>query len=212
MPHPTATPDPPEPDDRLDVPVTVWLAPRPGHSSRTRQPAVARDAFALPSWVLTRLADLYTTPLAGPHAQLRLWRPPNAGPLVPPRWSGLAAGIVVDLTTAGLPADTHAVAVLHAAAENLTPGGYVFAVTAYDPDGAEEVCGPLVRAAVALGLAYVQHLIAVNGHADGDRIVPHPGDAPPTTGRTGRPVHVPVHTDLLVFRTPLPDTPSGTGR
>lgn len=215
MPHPTATPEPPDPDDRLDVPVTVWLAPRPGSLGETPQPTPAHGAFALPNWVLARLADIYTTPLAGPQARLRLWRPPTDGPLTAPRWTGLGAGIVVDLTSAGLLADTRAVAVLDAAADAVAPGAYVFAVTAYASDSADETCGPLVRAAAALGLAYVQHLIAVNGHADGDRIIPHPGDARPTTDTavpTGRPVHLPVHTDLLVFQTPAPDAPSGAQR
>lgn len=213
MPHPTATGEPPEPDPGLDVPVTVWLAPRPDHRTEPRQPAAAHGAFALPSWVLARLADVYVTPFGGPRARLRLWRPPTAGPLAPPRWAGRAAGIVLDLAPAALLGEARAVAVLDAAAEHLAPGAYLFAVTAYDPDNAEEPCGPLVRAAQALGLAYVQHLIAVHGHADGDRIIPHPGDAP-DPDRAGRPgpVHAPVHTDVLVFRTPPPDVLSGAHR
>lgn len=143
--------------------------------------------------------------------------PAHRRPLAPPRWRGTCAGIVVDLSAAAALGDARAAAVLDAAAEQLAPGAYLFAVTAYDPDSAEETCGPLVRAAQALGLAYVQHLIAVNGHADGDRIVPHPGDTPTptpahTATHTGRPVHVPVHIDLLVFRTPVPDAPSGAQR
>ncbi|WTW93427.1 hypothetical protein OG216_08590 [Streptomycetaceae bacterium NBC_01309] len=218
MPPTTATPEPPDPDARLDVPVTVWLAPHPHDHSRTAQPASDAGAFALPSWVLARLADVYATP-GRALGRLRLWRPPTTGPLAPPRWTDATAGIVVDLTATSPLGDARAVAVLDTAAETLAFGAYLFAVTAYDPDTAEETCGPIVRAAQALGLAYVQHLIAVNGHADGDRIIPYPGDAPPPTHTTAHadravpgPAHVPVHTDLLVFRTPGSDAPSGVGR
>ncbi|UGQ13609.1 hypothetical protein LO772_08405 [Yinghuangia sp. ASG 101] len=208
MPQPTATPEPPDPAHRLDVPVTVWLAPRTPDTT-PRQHAPDSDAFALPSWALSRLAGVY----ASGSGRLRLWRPAADGPLALPRWADATAGIIVDLTNAPLPGDPRAVAVLHTAAETLPPGAWLFTVTASDPDTAEETCGPVVRAAGALGLAYIQHLIVVNGHADGDRIVPHPGNAPAPVSRTRRsvpaPGHAPVHTDLLVFRAPAPDTPSG---
>lgn len=213
MPSTTATPEPPEPDARLDVPVTVWLAPRPHRPTPSAQTASDGGVFALPNWVLARLVDVYAPAAPGEApGRLRLWRPPTDGALAPPRWTGPTMGIVVDLTAAGPLGDARAAAVLATAAEQLPPGAYLFAVTAYDPDTAEETCGPIVRAAQALGLAYVQHLIAVNGHADGDRIIPHPGDAPTpahTDGPAPQPAHAPVHTDLLVLRTPGSDAPSG---
>ncbi|WP_436778213.1 hypothetical protein [Yinghuangia sp. YIM S09857] len=210
MPHATATPEPPEPV-RLDVPVTVWLAPRT-HPSDPGQHATGSKAFALPSWALARLPHIYAP--AAHSGRLRLWRPTAEGPLALPRWTGSTAGIIIDLTAAPQPGDPRAVAVLHAAAAKLPPGAYLFTVTTTDPDTAEDTCGPVVRAAQALGLAYIQHLIVVNGHADGDRIIPHPGDTPtPAVSRTGRsvpaPGHAPVHTDLLVFRAPASDAPSG---
>ncbi|MGR6998341.1 hypothetical protein ACU686_09980 [Yinghuangia aomiensis] len=212
-PTPTATPrGPPDPDDRLDVPVTVWLSPPlPASSARRHNPPrhTARSRCRTGSWPAspTSTPPRSRAPRRGCGCGVRppAARSPPAGPA--------CAGIVVDLTGAVRGRHPCGRRPRH---RHQRGGVRRVRVRRHRLRPARRKRGPLVRVkAAALGLAYVQHLIAVNGHADGDRIVPHPGDARPTTDTavpTGRPVHVPVHTDLLVFRTPAPDVPSGAGR
>jgi hypothetical protein len=84
--------------------------------------------------------------------------------------------------------------------------GGVLAVVIADPyrDGVPVEVGPLVSAAHAARLSYLQHIVAVHAHVDGDQITsPNPGRTALVSlevlARLGDSAHVRVHTDLLVF-------------
>lgn len=49
----------PNPDNPLDVPVTVWFAPDPNDTAPV-QPIGGQDEFPLPGWTLARLGAVYT--------------------------------------------------------------------------------------------------------------------------------------------------------
>jgi hypothetical protein len=88
------------------------------------------------------------------------------------------------------------VIVLGALRRRLRPGGVLVAVVANPAPGAAPVdAGPLVHAARAARLGYLQHIVAVTAPADGEQLTP-PADTGPAP-RHGR--HLRVHTDLLVF-------------
>jgi hypothetical protein len=97
------------------------------------------------------------------------------------------------------------VIVLGGLGRRLRRGG-VLAVVIADPhrDGVPVEVGPLVSAAHAARLSYLQHIVAVHGHLDGDQITsPDPGQAASASrevlARLGDAAHMRVHTDLLVF-------------
>ena len=71
-------------------------------------------------------------------------------------------------------------------------------------DGMPVEVGPLVSAAHAARLSYLQHIVAVHGHVEDDHITsPDHGRRAPVTrdvlARSGDAAHARVHTDLLVF-------------
>jgi hypothetical protein len=95
--------------------------------------------------------------------------------------------------------------VLGGLGRRLRSGG-VLAMMITDPyrDGMPVEVGPVVAAARAARLSYLQHIVAVHGHIDGDQITsPDPGRAARVSravlARLGEAAHVRVHTDLLVF-------------
>lgn len=81
----------------------------------------------------------------------------------------------------------------------LAPGG-VLAVTTRNPAGAGRFAdhtGAVVTAATNAGLTYLQHIIAVLAHLQGERLlVPRP---PASVTLPAEAVHADAHTDLLVF-------------
>ncbi|HEX8631334.1 MAG TPA: hypothetical protein VF755_24505, partial [Catenuloplanes sp.] len=95
---------------------------------------------------------------------------------------------------------------LAAGAELLRPGGCLLLVVSV-PLGAQaqpEDFGPLVAAASASGLGYLQHIVAVTADADGDHFTYHVTDEEllAIAGTAGQPwavAHLRVHADLLVF-------------
>ncbi|MFI7025712.1 hypothetical protein [Micromonospora sp. NPDC049900] len=99
---------------------------------------------------------------------------------------------------------------LAACARLLRPGGCLVLVVGV-PAGTQptpEDFGPLVAAAAAAGLGYLQHIVAVEADTDGDQFVYHVTDEELLTlaHDTARwqVAHLRVHADLLVF-TPHPD-------
>jgi len=88
------------------------------------------------------------------------------------------------------------VIVLGALRRRLRPGGVLVAVVANPASGGPPVeAGPLVHAAHAARLSYLQHIVAVTAATDGDQLAP---TRDPVRWRGGG-RHVRVHTDLLVF-------------
>jgi hypothetical protein len=103
---------------------------------------------------------------------------------------------------------------LHAAVALLRPGGCLVLVVRVQADapGSPQDHGPLVDAARAAGLGYLQHIVAVRAAVDGDRFTYYATDAElqALAARGELAVaHLPVHADLLVF-TPRP-AGSGAG-
>jgi len=87
----------------------------------------------------------------------------------------------------------------------LRPGGVLAVIVPTPVDGTGPAqLGPLVRAAAAAGLGYLQHIVAMHATADGDTLVPATGDAEPAAAgaRAGGAAHLPAHTDVLVFTRP----------
>ncbi|MGW5646206.1 hypothetical protein ACWEV3_40320 [Saccharopolyspora sp. NPDC003752] len=87
----------------------------------------------------------------------------------------------------------------------LRPGG-VLAVITTNPAGPGRFAnhtGAIISSAETAGLAYLQHVIAVLAHVEGDRVLipdrpdEHSGVAEPVSARN--PVHVPAHADVLIF-------------
>jgi hypothetical protein len=107
---------------------------------------------------------------------------------------------------------------LAAGAELLRPGGCLVLVATV-PSGAHatpEDFGPLVAAASAAGLGYLQHIVAVTADTDGDQFVYHVTDEEllaiaGATDRSWAVTHVRVHADLLVFARSQ-GRPSGAAR
>jgi hypothetical protein len=103
---------------------------------------------------------------------------------------------------------------LAAGAELLRPGGCLVLVVSV-PTGAQaqpEDFGPLVAAASASGLGYLQHIVAVTADTDGDHFTYHVTDTEllEIAGAAGQPwavAHLRVHADLLVFSRPQAQSP-----
>lgn len=83
----------------------------------------------------------------------------------------------------------------------LRPGGVLAVVTA-SPAGVDDFAhhtAAVVRAAETAGLSYLQHIVAVLAHVDGDRLLVAD---PPPSAEADRTVHIPAHSDLLIFTAP----------
>ncbi|WP_010310939.1 hypothetical protein [Saccharopolyspora spinosa] len=84
----------------------------------------------------------------------------------------------------------------------LRPGGALAVITA-NPAGPGRFAnhtGAIITAAETAGLAYLQHIIAVLAHIEGNRLL-IPDDHGAATERVSarNPVHVPAHADVLIF-------------
>lgn len=95
----------------------------------------------------------------------------------------------------------------------LRPGGVLAVVTA-NPAGVDDFAhhtAAVVRAAETAGLSYLQHIVAVLAHVEGDRLLV--ADPPPLSAEAHRTVHVPAHSDLLIFTAPgsAASSPAPTG-
>jgi hypothetical protein len=200
---------PDEPAERLDidlvpgdppVPITVWRTPAGEGGLSPRLAARVLAAYTRTGDVMFDatsdqvLADAAHT--AGRRYTTR-HTPPATDADTP------AAALAV----AGwpLPGDIDPAIVLGGLARRLRRGGVLDVVIA-DPyrDGMPVEVGPLVLAARAARLSYLQHIVAVHGHVDGDQITStQPGRAarvtPEVLARLGDAAHVRVHADLLVF-------------
>jgi hypothetical protein len=87
----------------------------------------------------------------------------------------------------------------------LRPGGVLAVVVpAPAPGTGPAQLGPVVRAAAAAGLCYLQHIVAMHAAADGENIVPAPAEAElaAARARVRGAAHLPAHTDVLVFARP----------
>ncbi|MTD58151.1 hypothetical protein [Amycolatopsis pithecellobii] len=83
----------------------------------------------------------------------------------------------------------------------LAPGG-VLAVATRNPAGAGRFAdhtGAVVTAATTAGLSYLQHIIAVLAHIQGERLLV--SSPPASVTLLADAVHADAHTDLLVFHT-----------
>jgi hypothetical protein len=95
---------------------------------------------------------------------------------------------------------------LTACAQLLRPGGCLILVVAVPAGtaGTPEDFTPVVQAAAAVGLGYLQHIVAVTADTDGDAFIYHVTDEELLTLGSGRgqqwtAAHLRVHADLLVF-------------
>lgn len=92
-------------------------------------------------------------------------------------------------------------------AQVLRPGSVLVVVTA-SPAGVgtfRNQVGEVITAARRAGLSYLQHIIAVAAHVEGDRLlVPSRRIPPPEHATRPALVHVPAHHDILAFTTGQP--------
>ncbi|MFG3640759.1 hypothetical protein ACGF3C_10900 [Micromonospora sp. NPDC047762] len=174
----------------------------------------AGDARDLPELVDWFGDDLTDSDLPG--ADAAVVRPPEDGPL------DAAISLVVaswPLHEAGTTARVRLAWLLAACARLLRPGGCLVLVVGI-PAGTQptpEDFGPLVTAASAAGLGYLQHIVAVEADTDGDQFIYYHGtDEELLTLAHANPeqwsvAHLRVHADLMVF-TPPPTPIVGSGR
>ena len=105
---------------------------------------------------------------------------------------------------AGGPADGPGV--LYAACQRvLRPGGVLAVITASTPcpGGLRDDPGEAISRARAAGLVYAQHIVTLHATITGSQITPRPDDAArPDEAAEPAPVHVRIHSDLLVFTKP----------
>jgi hypothetical protein len=115
-------------------------------------------------------------------------------------------GALASLVLAGWPlrGSVDPVIVLGGLCRRLRHRGVLAAVIT-DPyrDGVPVEVGPLVSAARAARLSYLQHIVAVHGRVNGDHVTA-PNPAPglgrgEVAARIGDGAHLRVHTDLLIF-------------
>ncbi|MGC5288915.1 hypothetical protein [Micromonospora sp. DT231] len=170
----------------------------------------AQDPPGLVDWFGDDLTD---PDLPGPDATVV--RPPHDGPL------DAAISLVVaswPLHEAGMTARVRLAWLLAACARLLRPGGCLVLVVGV-PAGTQptpEDFGPLVAAASAAGLGYLQHIVAVEADTDGDQFIYFGADEELLTLAHANPeqwsvAHLRVHADLMVF-TPQLIPASGSGR
>jgi hypothetical protein len=93
---------------------------------------------------------------------------------------------------------------LTACARLLRPGGCLILAVAAGTSGIPEDFTPVVQAAAAVGLGYLQHIVAVTADTDGDAFIYHVTDEELLTlgsrrGQQWAAAHLRVHADLLVF-------------
>ncbi|MGW3890500.1 hypothetical protein ACWD69_17570 [Micromonospora chokoriensis] len=151
-----------------------------------------------------------------PGADAAVVRPSDDGPL------DAVTSLVVagwPLHEAGTMARVRLAWLLTACARLLRPGGCLVLVVGV-PAGTQptpEDFGPLVAAASAAGLGYLQHIVAVEADTDGDQFVYYHGtDEELLTLVHANPeqwsvAHLRVHADLMVF-TPHQAPAAGSGR
>ncbi|MFI6273118.1 hypothetical protein [Micromonospora zamorensis] len=196
-----ATADPPTPTTATN-PLTAPGEPEAGD---------AQDPPELIDWFGDDLTDLDL-----PGADAAVVRPPDDGPL------DAAISLVVaswPLHEAGTTAWVRLAWLLAACARLLRPGGCLVLVVGV-PAGTQptpEDFGPLVAAASAAGLGYLQHIVAVEADTDGDQFIYYHGtDEELLTLAHANPeqwsvAHLRVHADLMVF-TPHSTPAAGVGR
>ncbi|MGC4864698.1 hypothetical protein ACLQ3B_04585 [Micromonospora sp. DT53] len=147
-----------------------------------------------------------------PGADATVVRPPHDGPL------DAATSLVVatwPLHEAGTTARVRLAWLLAACARLLRPSGCLVLVVGV-PAGTQptpEDFGPLVAAASAAGLGYLQHIVAVEADTDGDQFVYYGTDEELLTLVHANPeqwsvAHLRVHADLMVF---TPHSTPGVG-
>jgi hypothetical protein len=220
--HHTCVPEPgrsrrPE-DDR--VPIAVW--PAMPTASDSAVPGPPRPAGVLPPLLAERLLTAYTRPqdvvlAAGAGASVAADTAERAGrrPVLDP----------AECATAFPPLGVHRAALLVLTAPavsteparytrwaaSLAPGGILAVLIPAAPaDGVDcALAGRITAAACHAGLGYLQHIIVVLARLTGDHLDPAP--TPEQLARTraghaaGLPVHLPVHSDLLIYqRHPTP--------
>ncbi|MEU7975403.1 hypothetical protein AB0B48_25535 [Micromonospora sp. NPDC049089] len=151
-----------------------------------------------------------------PGADAAAVRPPDDGPL------DAATSLLVacwPLHEAGTTARVRLARLLAAGGRLLRPGGCLVLVVSVPASRqpTPEDFGPLVAAAAAAGLGYLQHIVAVEADTDGDQFVYYHGtDEELLTLAHANPeqwsvAHVRVHADLMVF-IPHPAPAAGAGR
>ncbi|MET8197994.1 hypothetical protein [Micromonospora taraxaci] len=170
----------------------------------------AQDPSELIDWFGDDLSDPDL-----PGADAAVIRPPDDGPL------DAAISLVVaswPLHEVGTTARVRLAWLLAACARLLRPGGCLILVVGV-PAGTQptpEDFGPLVAAASATGLGYLQHIVAVEADTDGDQFVYYGTDEELLTLVHANPeqwsvAHLRVHADLMVFTAQLAPV-SGSGR
>jgi hypothetical protein len=223
--EPAPPPDPARPAADADlvpgdppVPITVWRTPAPGGAGGglLSQPLATRLIAGY-----TRRGDTVVD-ATGPTGPTALTGPSTGDPVL--AGAATAAGrahraiprrgrsehveegaLVVcgwPLPRAGL---VDPVIALGGLRRRLRPGGALAViVSATAPGAGPAEVGPLVRAAAAAGLCYLQHIVAVHAATDGEDIVPAPTQAElaAARARVGGAAHLRAHTDVLVFTRP----------
>lgn len=91
-------------------------------------------------------------------------------------------------------------------AQLLRPGGVLVVVTANAAGVGtfRNQAGAVITAAQRAGLSYLQHIIAVAAHVQGDRLLVPTRKIPPEQASQPAMIHVPAHHDLLAFTTRQP--------
>ncbi|WP_433458382.1 hypothetical protein [Micromonospora sp. CA-248212] len=151
-----------------------------------------------------------------PGTEKAVARPPDGGPL------DAASSVVVafwPLHEAGTTARVRLAWLLAACARLLRPGGCLVLIVGVSAgtQPTPEDFGPLVIAASAAGLGYLQHIVAVEADTGGDQFVYYGTDEELLTLAHANPeqqwsaAHVRVHADLMVF-TPHKAPAAGLGR
>ena len=217
--RPDTEPGTPPPANRATrVPMAVWPAIPP-------VPDLPRPAAVLPPLLADRLIATYTRPgqvvlaagagasVAAEAAEQAARRPvlDTAGrPTVFPPLGTRRATLAV-ITP---PAVTTDPARYTRWATTLAPGGILAVLVPAEPGPHTTHPGRIITAAEHAGLGYLQHIIAILARLDGDHLVPAPTPDQHTQVRTARaaglPVHLPAHSDLLIFQRPPAAEPAAT--
>lgn len=206
--------------NRTPVPLGIWLCGPTAEEDSGIPPL----ADGLSRSLVARAADEYSRPgdtvlatgldaarvaaVMAARAGRRLANPPRhpatqrerrGGALVEPAPHSLGLILAVELP---VPLVWHDGEPYRTWARWLRPGGVLAVITA-NPAGVDDFAhhtASVVRAAEAAGLSYLQHIVAVLAHVEGDRLLV--ADSPPHRRDRARTVHVPAHSDLLVFTAP----------
>lgn len=192
-------------------PAAIWTAPGLRSNPVNDQPT-DRSAV-LPAWSVDRIRSEFARPQdSGPSLPLLRLAIPDARPGMDARTSCTATGptglarravILAELHPDALPvapADPHPDATraddwpgfFHRTHRLLDQGGFLLTAARQQRENGRlaDPLGLLVACARMAGFSYLQHIVVVHGHIDGDRIAPAlPPRMPPGL----------IHSDLLVF-------------